>query len=78
MGKDGARLGIAQHRSSSEVAVGGNAILTITVVDIEKTRLEFLAKNVQLISEILELPGHVKMQTFKDRDGNTFQLCQLL
>ena len=78
MGKDGARLGIAQHNSSSEVAIGGNAVVTISVADIEKAKLGFLAKNVQLIGDIIEVPGHVKMQTFKDTDGNTFQLCQLL
>ncbi len=78
MGKDGARLGIAQHSASSEVAVGGNAVVTISVVDIEKAKSAFLEKNVQLIGETMEVPGHVKMQTFKDADGNTFQLCQML
>src|ERR1700722_5016007 len=64
LGKDGARLGIAKH--SSEIAAGGNAVITITVTDIEKARDEFLKKNVHLVGDILEVPGHVKMQTFKD------------
>lgn len=77
-GADGARLGIAQHCPSSEVGIGANAVVTISVVDIEKAKNEFVNKDVQLIGDILEIPGHVKMQTFKDKDGNTFQLCQLL
>lgn len=77
-GKDGARLGIAQHTATSEIPVGGNAVITITVVDIDKAIAEFLKKKVILVGDMLEVPGHVKMQTFKDPSGNTFQLCQLL
>jgi predicted enzyme related to lactoylglutathione lyase len=77
-GADGARLGIAEHCDASEVPVGGNAVVTITVTDIEIAKNEFVNKNVTLIGDILEVPGHVKLQTFKDADGNTFQLCQLL
>lgn len=53
-------------------------MITITVVDIDKAIAEFLKKNVTLVGDMLEVPGHVKMQTFKDPSGNTFQLCQLL
>lgn len=77
-GPDGARLGIAQYSESSEIEPGDNAVVTISVADIEKARNELLEKDVRLIGDILEVPGHVKMQTFADNDGNTFQLCQLL
>jgi predicted enzyme related to lactoylglutathione lyase len=77
-GKDGARLGVAQVNAQLDQKAGSNAVVTITVNDIEKAREELLLKKVRLIDGIIEVPGEVKMQTFKDADGNTFQLCQML
>jgi hypothetical protein len=39
---------------------------------------ELQNNKVRLIGSIQEVPGEVKLQTFTDSDGNTFQLCQLL
>ena len=77
-GQDGATLGIAEHSTGCEVEAGSNAVVTISVEDIVAARESFLKKQVQLVGDIVEVPGHVKMQTFKDQDGNTFQLCQML
>lgn len=77
-GPEGARLGLAQANAAYGAKAGTNAVPTITVEDIEITRQEFIKKKVQLIGEVLEIPGHVKLQTFTDSDGNSFQLCQLL
>lgn len=77
-GKEGARLGLAQFNPDFGYKPGSNAILTFTVDDIEKAGAEFLQKHVKPVDEIMEIAGHVKIQTFTDADGNTFQLCQLL
>lgn len=74
-GPEGIRLGLAQYSSMSDSKPGSNAIPTITVENLEQT---LALKNVKLIGEVLEIPGEVKMQTFSDADGNTFQFCQLL
>lgn len=78
-GKDGgARLGIAQQNDIDGVAPGSNAVIAISVKDVEKARKEFSAKGAKMIGEILEIPGHVKLQTVVDQDGNRFQLAQQL
>jgi len=77
-GKNGARLGLAQYNPEFGYQVGTNAIPTITVDDIEKACQELKKKNITFIGDILEIPGEVKMQTFMDTDGNTFQVCQIL
>ncbi len=77
-GPNGARLGLAQYNPKDEFKAGGNAVVTITVDDIELARQKFQQKNARLIGEVIEVPGHVKLQTFCDADGNTFQLCQQL
>lgn len=77
-GPDGARLGIAQFDPAFSFKPGSNAIPTITVDDIQLACNELRSKKVRLIGEIQEVPGEVKLQTFSDSDGNTFQLCQVL
>jgi predicted enzyme related to lactoylglutathione lyase len=59
-------------------AVGMNAVMTMTVDDLVKTKAELEAKGVQFIDEIMEIPGHVKMVTFVDPDNNMFQLVEEL
>lgn len=77
-GNDGARLGIAQFDPAFDFKPGSNAIPTITVENLEEALQELTKKNARLIGDVIEVPGEVKMQTFSDSDGNTFQLCQLL
>ena len=75
----GAMLGIGQASPEcGDFAPGMNSIPTISVGDIEAARKELLANNTKLVGEIQEIPEQVKLQTFTDEDGNTFQLCQLL
>ena len=74
----GARLGISQVNSYDNMAPGQNAIVTFTVADIVKSKEEMVKKGAKLEGEIVEVPGHVKMQTIIDKDGNLFQLCELL
>jgi len=74
----GSRLGLAQENPQEAVKAGQNAIMTFTVEDLETTKAAMVKKGAQCEGSILEVPGHVKMQTVVDQDGNRFQLCQLL
>jgi len=74
----GTRIGLAQENDKSEISAGENAIITISVSNLEETIAQFKKKNVNLVGEIIEVPGHVKLQMFTDIDGNKFQLVQTL
>lgn len=76
----GSALGIGQYNPQygKEIKPGENAIVTFTVDDIVKVKAEFEKKNVTLLGDIVEVPGHVKMLFFTDLDGNKFQVCQML
>lgn len=72
-------LGVGQAREGHETEKAGmNAVVTMTVDDIVKSKAALEAKGVKFIDEIIEVPGHVKMVTFVDKDGNKFQLVQEL
>lgn len=72
----GCKLGIAQYTPSEPIAPGSNAVVTLSVPSIAKAREELQKKGVKLIGEIIEIPGHVKLQTLVDSDGNHFQLVE--
>lgn len=74
----GARLGIAQASSEESVQPGSNAIVTLTVDNIEQALKHFKAKGARLIGDMMEIPGHVKLHSVEDSDGNRFQLVQKL
>ena len=75
-GKEGIRLGIAQKSDHEVIQPGQNAVLTISVADLDKTRAEMVRKGAKMVGEVLEIPGHVKMQTVVDIDNNHFQIVQ--
>ncbi len=77
-GPDESRLGLAQENDEMDIKAGMNAITAISVEDIDSARSSFLKQGAKLIGEIVEVPGHVKMQTFEDADGNTLQIVQQL
>ncbi len=74
----GTRLGIAQENPQEHVKAGTNAVITFTVADLEEAKQELLKKGAKCQGDIIEVPGHVKMQTVIDNDGNCFQLCELV
>ncbi|MBI3508299.1 MAG: VOC family protein [Chlamydiia bacterium] len=74
----GLRLGIAQESPQETVKAGQNAVITFTVSQLEKSKAEMLQKGAKCEGEMLEVPGHVKMQTMVDPDGNRFQICEML
>ncbi|MBS0623909.1 MAG: VOC family protein [Verrucomicrobia bacterium] len=74
----GPYLGLAQENSKEKIKAGQNAVITLSVEDLDKAKSEMVKKGVVCEGGILEVPGHVKMQTMIDRDGNHFQICQIL
>lgn len=74
----GAILGIAQETPQEPIKAGSNSVMTFSVDDVVKTKNELAKKGVKFLGEIIEIPGHVKMQLFSDPDGNLFQLVELL
>lgn len=77
--ENGMLLGVAQeNKEHSEDKPGANAVVTMTVDNLEKSMAELKKKGVAFVGEVMEVAGHVKMVTFKDNDGNTFQLVEEL
>lgn len=87
VGHDGGMiLGLGQVRDESDlpqeqkspIKPGQNAVITLTIDHIEQAKAELESKGVKFVGDIVEVPGHVKMATFTDLDGNLFQLVQEL
>lgn len=74
----GARLGIAQADSSQGMHAGKNAVVTITVDDMDQARNHLIKKGATILGGIQEVPGHVKLQMLADPDGNHLQIVQKL
>lgn len=74
----GARLGIAQDNPQEKVRPGQNAVVTFTVDNLQKSKENMLKKGAKCEGDVIEVPGHVKMQTVVDADGNRFQICELV
>jgi len=74
----GASLGIAQESPEEIVKAGQNAVVTFTVDNLEKMKESMFKKGAKCEGEIIEIPGHVKMQTVIDPAGNRIQICEIL
>lgn len=74
--EEGSSLGLATSASENQVLPGGNAVVTVTVPNIENAKKAMSAKGTRFLGDVLIVPGHVKLQTFQDQDGNTFQLVE--
>ncbi len=74
----GAILGIAQTSEQELVKPGQNAVVTLSVENLQKSKTDLTAKNIKWVGDVIEVPGHVKMQYFRDPDGNLFQLVEVL
>lgn len=74
----GMRLGIAQQRPDNQdpIQPGQNGVVTLTVDDIDHACKDLAKQGANLVGKIIEVPGHVKMQTVRDTDGNTFQIVE--
>ena len=76
--EEGARLGIAQLNSEEAIQPGSNAVVTFTVENIEEAISDLKKNGAKFLGAIQEVPGHVKMQSVVDSDGNHFQIVQKL
>lgn len=74
----GMQLGIALAGKENHVKPGQNAIMTFTVNDLIKAKSEMAKKGTKMVGDVMEVPGHVKLQFFHDHDGNLFQLVEQL
>ena len=70
-------LGVGKDDGFSPVKPGQNAVVTLTVENIEDAKSELEAKGIK-VDQIVEIPGHVKMAFVQDPDGNYFHLVQML
>ena len=75
-GPDGCRLGIAQESDYMDTKAGSNAIMAISVEDMDEALKHYKEKGAKLVGDVIEVPGNVKMQTVVDADGNVFQIVQ--
>lgn len=71
-------LGVGQDSQESPVRAGQNAVVTLSVDNIEETKKDLESKGVKFLGGIEEVPGHVKLALFADEDGNLFHLAQKL
>lgn len=74
----GAILGIAQAKSEEQWAAGDNACVTFTVANLDEAKNNAVKKGAKCVGDVIEVPGHVRMQMVRDADGNQFQLVQKL
>lgn len=72
----GCTLGICEE--NEEMIAGTNAVITITVKDLDSKIKELQSKGATLEGDVCEVPGHVKMQTLSDKSGNRLQIVQKL
>ena len=78
-GEDGGSVvGLAEANPTMDLEAGKNAIITLTVDDCDKMAEELKKRGVSLVGEVMEVPGHVKLQMFKDSDGNLLQIVENL
>lgn len=77
MGQEGGSiLGLASKSPHNPILPGQNGVITISCEDIVKARKDLEDNGTTLVGDIIEVIGAVKLQTFKDADGNFFQLAQ--
>jgi len=74
----GAVLGIAAENEENPIKAGTNAVVTMTVESLETTCKELKGQGVELLGEVHEVPGHVKMQLCCDPDGNLFHIVEMI
>jgi predicted enzyme related to lactoylglutathione lyase len=71
----GASIGLNQLREGDDER---GATVVLRVDDLARAQAELVAKGVRFEGEVLEVPGAVRIATFRDPDGNRLQLCQVL
>ncbi len=70
-----ASIGLNQLREGDDER---GATVVLRVDDLDKVQKQLAAKGVKFEGEIQEVPGAVRIATFRDPAGNRLQLCQVL
>lgn len=70
-----ASIGLAVNPQAGKEP-GATIVLQVSDIEGERKRLE--SRGVSFEGKIEEIPGVVKLATFRDPSGNRLQLCQLL
>ena len=74
-GEGAASIGLNQQRQGDDER---GATVVLRVDDLARVQKELAAKGVKFEGEIQEVPGVVRLATFRDPSGNRLQLCQVL
>lgn len=75
----GSFIGITEANSGcGDLPAGINSITTFTVANIERSKAAMEARGATMDGDIMEVPGHVKIQGFFDADGNRFQIVEVI
>ncbi len=75
-GENGMTLGLSQENEQNPEKAGSNAVMCVSVKSLDDAIAHYKEKGARLVGEVIVVPGHVKMQTFVDPDGNAFQLVE--
>lgn len=73
----GSHLGLAQFSEMSPLEPGENAVVSMTVDNLDKT-LKRLEGKIECEGDVCEVPGHVKMQLIRDVSGNLIHLVEVI
>lgn len=68
-------IGIAKRNPDDPTS---GATVVLRVADVDKARKELSQKGVKFEGDLEEIPGVVRIATFRDPSGNRLQLCQVL
>jgi predicted enzyme related to lactoylglutathione lyase len=75
---DDTHIGIGEACKDTPMKAGSNAVICINVADIIAAKSELESKNVRILGDIQEVPGHVKMILIQDPSGNLYNIVQKL
>jgi predicted enzyme related to lactoylglutathione lyase len=70
----GASIGLNAMREDDE----RGATVVLRVDDLNRAQKDLTSKGVKFEGEVHEVPGVVRIATFRDPEGNRLQLCQVL
>ncbi|HEX9760049.1 MAG TPA: VOC family protein [Candidatus Acidoferrales bacterium] len=71
-----AAIGLAEHPAAN--GNPGGATVVLRVDNLDRARNDLTARGVKFDGEIEEVPGIVRLATFRDPSGNRLQLAQTL
>ena len=77
-GEEGGRVGFGQPMGDDGMKAGTNAIVSISVDNLEETKAFLESNGIQFLGDTVEIPDEVKLALFADKDGNQYFLAEQL